>query len=118
MRWPRASVVLSAIVVLQLIILWRGPSDPPTCPPPPPAPVPWSPMRRIGVLVVATGRYVSFVPQLLADLSANFLVGYDVTTVLFTDELHPPACAPPRCRVIPHQRYGWPYDTLLRWEGA
>lgn len=117
MRWPRVSELLLLIVVMQIMLIFR--SMPPPCPPPRPlTPPTWSAVKRVGVLVVATGRYVSFVSQLLTDLSLYFLPGYNVSAVIFTDEPHPPGCTVQRCRVVPHVRYGWPYDTLLRWEGA
>lgn len=118
MRWPRVPALLSLVALLQLVLIWRGGEAPPPQCPPHPAPAPWSAVRRVGVLVVATGRYVRFVPQLLEDLAQHFLAGYNVTAVIFTDDPRPPGCTPQRCRIIKHTRYGWPYDTLLRWEGA
>jgi hypothetical protein len=123
MRVPRVSTLLLLVLLLQVFLLLR--SCPTAQPCPSQAQLPslssaslYGAVKRVGVLIVATGRYVQFIPQLLTDMSSHFLVGYNVTAVIFTEEARPVGCERYQCKVVSHKRYGWPYDTLLRWEGS
>ncbi len=66
---------------------------------------------NIGLLVVATGKYIDFVPPLIKSAEKYFCKGHNVTYFIFTD------------RDFDHSdntiatfqsRMGWPYDTMMR----
>lgn len=40
---------------------------------------------KICVITIATGRYIQFVEKLLESIENNFLVGHDISCLLFTD---------------------------------
>lgn len=64
-------------------------------------------------MIVATGKYVSFVPPLLDSARKHFCPEHKVTFFVFTDEQLPAA---PDCVRIEQKRLGWPYDTMMRFE--
>lgn len=65
---------------------------------------------KVGLVIVATGKYINFVPPLIASAKKYFCPNQDVTFFVFTDgEL---ACLDNVC-VIKQERLGWPFDTLL-----
>lgn len=66
---------------------------------------------KVGLLVVATGKYISFVRPLLDSASRHFCPGHEVTYFIFTDG-EPPAY--PNVIKFYHERVGWPYDTMMR----
>lgn len=68
---------------------------------------------NIGLLIVATGKYVSFVPELVTSAEKYFCKGHKVTYFVFTDGefLHGKNVV-----VVPQARLGWPYDTMMRYE--
>lgn len=68
---------------------------------------------NIGLLVVATGKYIHFVPQLLQSADAHFCKNHCVTYFVFTDHEN---FEYPRAKVLPHKRLGWPLDTLRRFD--
>lgn len=71
--------------------------------------------QKMGLLVVATGGYVNFIPPLVDSAKKFFLAGHDVTFFIFTD--HPELLPHDRCIVpIKHERRGWPYDSMMRSE--
>lgn len=66
---------------------------------------------NIGVLVMATGKYIKFVPQLVKSAETYFCPGHEVTFYVFTDQ-EPPVLEQ---TVFIHQdRLGWPFDTMMR----
>lgn len=65
----------------------------------------------VGLLVVATGKYISFVQPLLDSANRFFCTDHDVTYFIFT-EGEPPAY--PNVVKFYHERVGWPYDTMMR----
>lgn len=69
---------------------------------------------RVGLLVVATGRYIDFVPPLIESARKHFCKGHQVTYFVFTDRSR---SLPPAEDIVclPHQRLGWPYDTMMRY---
>ncbi len=70
---------------------------------------------NVGLLIVATGKYIQFVPQLLKSADEHFCVEHDVTYFIFTDQTIDFADQIKRSVVrIEHKRLGWPYDTLMR----
>jgi histo-blood group ABO system transferase len=68
---------------------------------------------NIGLLIMATGKYIHFVPPLIDSARTHFCKNHTVTFFVFTDGTLPPAndivC-------IPQSRLGWPYDTMMRFE--
>jgi histo-blood group ABO system transferase len=67
---------------------------------------------KIGLLVMATGKYISFVPPLIASAEKYFCKGHEVTYFIFTDgELQESA----RVVRIYQPKLGWPFDTMLRY---
>ncbi len=67
---------------------------------------------NIGLLVVATGRYIQFVPPLLESADRCFLKNHKVTYFVFTDQepvFHPHAI------YSFQERLGWPFDTMHRY---
>jgi len=67
--------------------------------------------HRIGLLIVATGKYIDFVPALINSARTNFCKNHHVIYFVFTDGQLPAA---DDVVVLPHQKLGWPYDTLCR----
>lgn len=66
---------------------------------------------NVGLLIVATGKYIDFVPPLIASARENFCAHHDVTYFVFTDgEIEGNDIVR-----IPQERLGWPYDTLMRF---
>lgn len=66
---------------------------------------------NIGLLVVATGRYIEFVAPLIESAEKYFCRNHKVTYFVFTD-----GQAPQIPNVVPifQKRLGWPYDTMMR----
>lgn len=69
---------------------------------------------NVGLLVVATGKYIQFVPPLIESARKHFLKNHRVTYFIFTDQ---PFNEEGDVVVLDHQKKGWPYDTLLRCAG-
>lgn len=66
---------------------------------------------NIGLLVVATGKYTQFVMPLIESGRRYFCPNHNVTYFIFTDGQLPEA---DDIVVLPHERLGWPKDTLMR----
>jgi histo-blood group ABO system transferase len=69
---------------------------------------------NIGLLIVATGKYITFVPQLIASAERHFCKKHKVTYFIFTDKQVPTLLDDDRVRMFHHPRIGWPYDTMMR----
>lgn len=67
---------------------------------------------NVGLLVVATGKYISFVPKLIESAEKHFCTDHNVTYYVFTDGQMEQS---ENLVVIPHKRLGWPYDTMMRY---
>ena len=68
---------------------------------------------NVGLLVVATGKYISFVHPLIESARKHFCRNHRVTYFVFTDqELDPPEDVVR----IDQRRLGWPYDTMMRYQ--
>lgn len=67
---------------------------------------------RIGLLVVATGRYTEFVQPLVDSANKYFCTNHNVTYFVFTDGQIPQASNIVR---IEQKRLGWPLDTMMRF---
>ncbi len=68
--------------------------------------------KNVGLLIVATGKYIGFVSELLASAEQHFCTKHNVTYFIFTD-----GNFPTRNNVVTiyQDRLGWPYDTLMRY---
>lgn len=66
---------------------------------------------NVGLLIVATGRYIEFVPPLIKSANKYFCKNHNVTYFIFTDGEPPKADNVIR---LEHKRLGWPYDTMMR----
>ncbi len=69
---------------------------------------------NIGLLITATGQYISFVDPLIESAEEYFCKGHQITYFVFTDtEMDS------RDNVIYlfQPRFGWPFDTMLRGQG-
>jgi hypothetical protein len=74
---------------------------------------------HIGILTIATGKYIKFLPKLYSSIDKNFLVKNNITCYLFTDDIAAAKYAVPETR-LSHEyfhikRYGFPGDTLYRY---
>jgi len=67
--------------------------------------------EKVGLLIVATGKYDSFIEPLLESARRYFCPGHEVTYYVFTDGVIPKA---DDIVEIYQKRLGWPYDTLMR----
>jgi histo-blood group ABO system transferase len=66
---------------------------------------------KIGLLIVATGKYITFVPPLIESAQKYFCQKHQITYFVFTDgDLH----TGDKIIKIDQKRLGWPYDTMLR----
>lgn len=68
---------------------------------------------RIGLVVIATGKYQVFVPDLRDSARTFFLYGHDVDLLLLTDSWGNEPDENTRVLHIPHQP--WPMPTLRRY---
>ncbi len=66
---------------------------------------------KVGLLIVATGRYIQFVPPLIESANKHFCTNQEVTYFVFTDGEPPKA---DNVKKIEQKRLGWPYDTMMR----
>ena len=74
---------------------------------------------KICINVIATGKYIEFVPQLIYSIDKYFLIGHDITVNVFTDS-DSLACVvinTTRLYLIQHKipSYKFPEATLLRY---
>lgn len=68
--------------------------------------------KRVGLLVMATGKYIEFVDALLDSADQFFCKAHDVKYYVFTDGMPSPRN---NLVVIPQEQLGWPYDTMMRF---
>ncbi len=67
--------------------------------------------EKVGLLIVATGKYDSFVAPLIDSARRHFCSNHEVTYYVFTDGNIPEAQDIVR---VQQEKLGWPYDTLMR----
>lgn len=67
--------------------------------------------KRVGLCVMATGKYIQYVQRLLDSADQYFLPGHDVTYFVFTDSPFDHA----KAKVIHQEQLGWPYDSMMRF---
>jgi len=66
---------------------------------------------KVGLCIVATGKYIQFVQPLIDSAQQYFCKGHEVTYFVFTDGQAPQM---PQVVSIYQQKLGWPYDTMMR----
>jgi hypothetical protein len=66
---------------------------------------------HVGLLIVATGRYAGFLPELLSDCSERFLPGRERTAFVFSARPPPPA-AGLHVAHVPTRHEPWLLPTL------
>jgi histo-blood group ABO system transferase len=71
------------------------------------------PPKNVGLLIVATGKYICFVPPLIESAKKHFCRNQQITYFVFTDQELPSSEDVVR---IEQQRLGWPYDTMMRYQ--
>ncbi len=67
--------------------------------------------KKVGLLIVATGKYIEFVPRLLDSADKHFCTNHEVTYFVFTDVQLSPRN---NVKIFYQARLGWPHDTLMR----
>lgn len=67
---------------------------------------------KIGLLIVATGRYISFVDPLIQSAETFFCKNHEVTYFVFTDS---DRGSTDRIRYVYQKKLGWPFDTMMRY---
>lgn len=65
---------------------------------------------RIGLIVIATNRYIEFVPNLISSVKQNFLKNHEVEIFLFTNQKFIDSVT-----IIPTDHKPWPWMTLGRY---
>lgn len=66
---------------------------------------------NVGLLIMATGKYIQFVPPLISSAEKYFCVNHNVTYFVFTDGILPPT---ENTICIYQPKLGWPYDSMMR----
>lgn len=69
--------------------------------------------KKVGLLIMATGKYTCFLEKLCRSADRFFLPGHERTYFIFTDGQVPQSDAVVR---IEQKRLGWPYDTMMRFK--
>ena len=67
--------------------------------------------KKIGLLIVATGKYAEFVSRLLDSADKHFCTNHKITYFVFTDGSLP---SRNNVKTFYQARLGWPHDTLMR----
>ncbi len=72
---------------------------------------------KIGLCVMATGKYIQFVKPLIHSAKKYFCPNHDITYFVFTDSIIPHILKQNNnINIIYQERLGWPYDTLMRFD--
>lgn len=66
---------------------------------------------RVGLMIVATGKYIQFVEPLITSADKYFCTDCEVTYFVFTQGDVP---MHPRVVKIEQAKLGWPFDTMMR----
>lgn len=67
---------------------------------------------NVGLLVVATNKYIQFVQPLVESAERHFLKNHQVTYFIFTDQEPIPLR---NTNYVFQKRLGWPFDTMHRY---
>lgn len=70
-------------------------------------------MAKVGLLVIATNKYIQFVTPLWESVKQHFLPGHEVTMFVFTNRTD--FVPEPGQVAIPQQHIAWPGPTLFRY---
>lgn len=70
-------------------------------------------MNKIGLLVIATGKYVEFLPALYESILKYFLPKHEVKMIVFTDRL---GSVPEGAIPCYFHHFPWPAPSLLRYK--
>ncbi len=68
---------------------------------------------KVGLLIMATGKYTGFLEKLCASADKYFLLNHERTYFIFTDGQVPKSDHIVR---IEQKRLGWPFDTMMRFK--
>jgi histo-blood group ABO system transferase len=68
---------------------------------------------NVGIIIIATHKYIRFVPQLYQSIKDNFLKNHNVSVFVLTDQPE----VPNGCIKVPFPHRPWPYSTLMRFHG-
>ncbi len=72
--------------------------------------------KKIGLLLISTGKYFKFVQPLIDSADKFFLVDQEVTYFLFTDsQLEFKSTIGREIKIIEKRHQAWPFATLLRY---
>lgn len=69
--------------------------------------------ENIGLLIMATGKYIQFVKPLVESAEQHFCNNHHVTYFVFTDGVYE---GEENVETIYQSRLGWPYDTMMRFQ--
>lgn len=67
---------------------------------------------KIGLLIIATGKYTQFIPPLFKSVNKHFMKGHEVNMFVFTDGKIPENNVVKR---VQQEHLGWPGATLKRY---
>jgi hypothetical protein len=70
------------------------------------------PKTKVGIIVICTGRYFTFLNELVLSARKNLLNDCDLSFFVFTDSV--PNINGDDIKHFHQEKLGWPYDTLLR----
>jgi histo-blood group ABO system transferase len=68
---------------------------------------------NVGLLVMATGKYISFTGPLIESAEKHFCRNHNVTYFIFTDSKRD---STENIKYIYQPRLGWPFDTMMRFQ--
>ena len=71
---------------------------------------------KIGILVIALGRYEAFWPELYKSCEKYFLPNWEKEYYVFTDSDNLKYRNKKNVHKIYQQKMGWPYDSMMRFE--
>ncbi len=72
-----------------------------------------SSVKKVGLCIVATGKYIRFVPPLIESAEKHFLTDHQIFYFVFTDGEVPSS---DNLVKVPHKQFGWPFDALKRFD--
>jgi histo-blood group ABO system transferase len=70
----------------------------------------------IGLVMVATGKYIDFARAFIESADKHFFNGYEVTYFVLTDTKNTALRSNRPIVTIFQKRLGWPHDTMMRFE--
>lgn len=71
---------------------------------------------NVGLLIMATGKYIQFVKPLISSADKYFCAKHNVTYFVFTDADPKQLADHNNLVVIEQSKLGWPYDTMMRFQ--